>query len=152
MSVRQPTYAGRPERLLANLLDTIILLIPSAFVVGILKGSDISVVGVFACNLAYYTYFTAGAWQATPGKRLLGIYVARTDHRALTSRDALERYLAFVMPVLPLYVSFLPQNILFSIVFWLSLFWFTPILFTPERIGYHDRLCKTRVLAGKVGV
>jgi hypothetical protein len=32
----------------------------------------------------------------------------------------------------------------------LSLFWFAPILFNAERIGYHAHLRKTRVIVGKI--
>ena len=36
------------------------------------------------------------------------------------------------------------------IVVWLNLLWFTPILYAPDRAGVHDRLCHTRVVAGKI--
>ncbi|MBX9726879.1 MAG: RDD family protein [Rickettsiales bacterium] len=108
-------------------------------------------VGVLLVSLGYYTYFTASRWQATPGKRLLSIYVVRTDNRALTPRDALERFLGFILPSLPIYSSIMLQQQAAMLVFWLTLFWFAPILFTPERIGFHDRLCRTRVVVGKVG-
>lgn len=145
------TYAGSLERFFAYLIDSIILIIPATVVISLLQGNDIAVIGTFLCSAAYYTYFTASAWQATPGKRLLGIYVLRTDHRSLTQRDALERFLAFIIPSLPIYVSFIPQFVAAMLLFWLSLIWFAPILFTAERIGYHDRLCRTRVAIGRVG-
>lgn len=150
MKPRTRIYAGRLERLFANLLDSIILLIPAALIASLLKGNGLAMLGTFACSLAYYTLFVSSAWQATPGKRLLGIYVARTDNHPLTQRDALERFLAFIIPSLPLYTSFIGETTAPILVFWLSIFWFAPILFTPERIGYHDRLCSTRVLIGKV--
>lgn len=146
-----PLYAGRAERFFAYLIDTLILLLPGSLVVALLKGEDAAVVGVFLVSLGYYTYFTASRWQATPGKRLLSIYVVRTDNRALTPRDALERFLGFILPSLPIYSSIMPQQQAAMLVFWLTLFWFAPILFTPERIGLHDRLCRTRVVVGKVG-
>jgi uncharacterized RDD family membrane protein YckC len=105
----------------------------------------------FLVSLSYYTYFVASRWQATPGKRLMNIYIIRSDNRMLTPRDALERFLAFFMPSLPIYISFMPDNVTPIIVFWLSMFWFSPILYTPERTGVHDRLCNTRVLVGRVG-
>ena len=144
-------YAGRLERLFAYLIDSIILVLPGMLLVGLLGESGILTAITFAISMFYYTYFTASNWQATPGKRLLGMYVARCDRQPLTLRDAVERFLAFCLPSLPIYASVIPENVAPMIVFWLSLAWFCPILFTPERIGMHDRLCRTRVLVGKVG-
>ncbi len=143
-------YAGRLERLLANLIDTIIQLFPAGLMVALLGGQRMAVVATFATSLAYYTLFTAGSWQATPGKRLLGIYVAHRNGTALTYRDALERFLAYVLPSLPIYASFIPEEIAPILVFWLSIAWFAPILLTPERMGLHDRMCRTHVLVGRV--
>lgn len=151
MKPTSPIYASRPERFFAYLIDTLILLVPGSLVVSLLGGEDVAVVGVFLVSLVYYTYFTASRWQATPGKRVLNLYVTRTDDRALTPRDALERFLAFILPSLPIYSSIMVQQQAAMLVFWLSLFWFAPILFTPERIGLHDRICRTRVVVGKVG-
>lgn len=148
---RSILYAGRAERLFANLIDTIILIIPGGLLAAMLGGGQLAILATFIVSLGYYTYFTAGSWQATPGKRLLNLYVVRTDRRALGTSAALERYLAYCLPSLPLYASFLPAELAPILVFWLSIFWFVPILFTPERVGMHDRLCNTRVLVGKVG-
>lgn len=144
-----PPYAGRLERLFAYLIDTVLLALPGALLVSLLKDNPITILGVFFISLAYYTHFTASPWQATPGKRLLGLYVIRTDRRRLTTRDAVERFLAFILPSLPIYTSFIPANQSPILVFWLTIFWFSPILFTPERVGMHDRLCTTRVVVGK---
>ena len=145
-------YAGRLERLLAYLIDVFILLVSTILIAATFNGSATAVIITFFCCLVtYYTYFTSSTWQATPGKRLMNIYVARTDHKSLNQSDALERFLALILPILPLFTSFIPENVTPLLVFWLTIFWFAPILFTNERIGYHDRLCKTRVLVGKVG-
>jgi uncharacterized RDD family membrane protein YckC len=152
MKPRLPIYAGRLERLFANLIDTIILVIPGGLLSAALGPDGLGMLAMFAISVAYYTYFTASSWQATPGKRLLGIYVMRTDHRMLGPRDALERFLAYTIPSLPIYTSLISPQIAPLLVFWLSLFWFAPILFTPERMGMHDRLCRTRVLVGRVGI
>jgi hypothetical protein len=63
-----------------------------------------------------------------------------------------ERFLAYSIPGLPLYASFMDASAGMMLTFWLSLFWFFPILITLERVGMHDRLCSTRVMVGKVGV
>lgn len=151
MIPRKAIYAGRPERFLAYLIDTIILLLAAAMLTTIAGKESYAIPITFLTGMAYYTHFTASRWQATPGKRMLGIYIARTDHRALTRRDALERFLAYSLPSLPMYASFVPEQTSSILAVWLSVFWFFPIIVTPERIGMHDRLCRTRVLNGKVG-
>lgn len=147
--MRITTYAGRLERLFANLLDTIFLLLPNGLIVSILGNHGYSTAITFLVVMGYYMYFTASSWQATPGKRLLGIYVIRTDGRLLNLRDTLERFLAYSIPSLPIYSSLLSEDLMSALVMGLSLFWFAPILFTEERIGYHDQLCHTRVVVGK---
>jgi uncharacterized RDD family membrane protein YckC len=144
-------YAGRLERLLAYLIDTIILVVPAMYFASILHGDAIATPLCFLASMAYYTYFTASRWQATPGKRLLGIYIIRTDNRMLTYRDGAERFLAFMLPSLPMYASFIPANVAPGLSLTLSIVWFASILYTEERVGLHDRICHTRVLIGRVG-
>ncbi|MEJ0010561.1 MAG: RDD family protein [Alphaproteobacteria bacterium] len=143
--------AGRPERLLANMIDTLALFL-LAYVLKSLAGDGGAVLLLdFTVNLAYYTCFTGSRWQATPGKRLVMIYVVHESGGELSLRDALERYLAYVLPSLPLYSSAISEQLAPMLALWLNIFWFSPILFTPERIGIHDRLCGTRVVAGRPG-
>lgn len=144
-------YAGRLERLLAYLIDTIILVVPAMYIASMLRGAAIVTPLCFLASLFYYMVFTASRWQATPGKRLLGIYVIRTDNRMLTLRDGAERFLAFILPSLPMYTSIIPPNLTPGVSLALSIAWFAPILYTDERVGTHDRLCHTRVMIGKVG-
>lgn len=154
------TYAGRLERLFANMIDTLILFIPASIIAVAFSdmGSDgqpvvspVSLPLIFLLNAAYYTVFTGGSWQATPGKRIMNMHVIRTDHRRLSQRDAIERFLAYVLPSLPMYASFLPAHIAPMLTVWLSIFWFVPILTNPMRAGVHDKLCHTRVVIGRVG-
>lgn len=151
MSMRPLTYAGRWDRLFANLIDSAILLLPAVFMAALLRHEGLATLATFLLSLAYSTHFNASNWQATPGKRLMNMYVIRTDRRRLSQRDALERFLAYSLPSLPLYASFIPENIAPLLVFWLSIFWFFPIILTPERTGKHDQLCNTRVIIGRVG-
>ena len=144
-------YAGRLERLLAYLIDTILLVVPAMVFASLLHGDPVVTPLCFLASMAYYTYFTASRWQATPGKRLLGIYVIRTDHRMITLRDGAERFLAFILPSLPMYTSFIPQQMAPGVSLALSVAWFASIIYTEERVGMHDRLCHTRVLIGRVG-
>ncbi len=42
----------------------------------------------------YYTFFEASAWQATPGKRIMRLYVADLNGQRLTFGRALLRNIA----------------------------------------------------------
>lgn len=144
------TYAGRLERLFANLIDSMIMLLPATALVA-LGGTEsaLALIGSFLCNIAYYVAFTASSWQATPGKRMLGIHIARLDGKLLNERDALERFLAYTIPTLPLYLSVAPQQVLGMATLWLSIAWFAPIILRDDRRGVHDVICGTHVLAGR---
>lgn len=144
-------YAGRFERLFANIIDTVIMVVPNAVLMTIGgPGSLLATLGTLLCTLVYFTAFTASDWQATPGKRMLGIYVRRVDGRRLTQRDALERVLAYMLPTLPLYTSLLPEGSAGALTLWCVIVWYAPVLIRDDRAAVHDLLCGTRVVVGKV--
>jgi uncharacterized RDD family membrane protein YckC len=93
---------------------------------GILGG----LVGV-VLTLLYYSRFPASRWQATPGKRLLNLYIIRTDGKRVGAWLALGRYFAYFLSGLPLGVGFLM------------------ILWSDQKKGLHDIVCDTRVVYGK---
>lgn len=92
-------------------------------------GTDIAV--FLIASFFYHVWFTAGRWQATPGKRWCGIYVVRTNGVAI--------------------------DLKFSIIRWFARFmsWFTfclgfmLIAFSREKVSMHDAICGTRVIYGK---
>ena len=158
------TYAGRLERLFAYLIDQLGAILAAMVstilftALGFLKiggtpeqpqmGGSAYIV-VFLSLTAYHVITTASSWQCTPGQRIMGIRIARTDGRALTTSSALERFLAYIIPSLPIYASFLPEKLAPALVVCLNMLWFLPILTTPQRTGIHDRLCNTRVIVGR---
>ena len=85
-----------------------------------------------AIALAYYAYFSAGPWQATPGKRICGIYLIRTNGQRVDAAFAVLRDVAYIVSALPLFIGFL-------MVFW-----------SDERKALHDILCGTRVVYGRL--
>ncbi len=50
----------------------------------------------------YFVMFNCGSWQATPGKRLLGIYVRRADGHRMTIAQGFGRYMALILSMIPL--------------------------------------------------
>lgn len=153
-------YAGRHERMFANFIDSFLLLIPSGLIASLMSRLDTagevvvnpaSLLFVFMLTAAYYTLFTAGKWQATPGKRVMRMKVVRVDGRPMTERDALERFIAYSLPTLPVYTSFISEGLATVLVTGLSIAWFWPILSRPDRAGIHDQICGTRVVVGRNG-
>lgn len=116
------TYAGRLNRVLANLIDGGILLLPGLVLTAIFGESKGPLaVAAFATNLAYVVFFLSSPWHATPGKRVMNMYVVHADGSPLTARDALERFLAYILPSLPLYMSLLSENVAVIVALWLNL-------------------------------
>lgn len=91
----------------------------------------LNVVGL-VIGASYNVYFMSGKWQATPGKRICGIYIIRENGEPLTPLVALGRYLAYFLSAIILFVGFLM------------------ILWTDERKALHDIICGTRVVYGKL--
>lgn len=90
-----------------------------------------AVYAVLAC--LWSLGFEASAWQATPGKRALGLQVVRLDGRPMTLGVAMKRYLAAGL-------SWLTLNIGHAMAA------FAPFL------ALHDRLSQTRVIAATPGL
>ena len=96
--------------------------------------ANANIIGVieFVPIIAYYAYFSAGPWQATPGKRICGIYVIRTNGARLDAPFGALRYLTYFLSALPLGLGFLMP------------------LWTKERKALHDIICGTRVVYGRL--
>ena len=84
-----------------------------------------------AIGLFYHPLFTAGKWQATPGKRLMGCAVVTRDGQRLTYAHAFGRHLACILSWLP----FPPLCIGFYLAGW-----------TREKTALHDMIASTRVV------
>ena len=72
--------------------------------------------------------FESSSWQATPGKRALGMVVASADGRKLTTGHALQRFLAASL-------SWLSLNIGHAMA-----------ALPPKHLALHDRISDTRIL------
>ncbi len=83
--------------------------------------------------LAWSVGFESSPWQATPGKRALGLVVASDDGKKLTTGHALQRYLA-------------------SSLSWLSLnIGHAMAALPPRHLALHDRISDTRILRERSG-
>ena len=144
------TYVnGNPfARFGAKMLDELVciaLLYPFMKLYG---NSPFTVIMLFVVPVAYHTYMHASSLQATAGEYVLKLMVIRDNGARLSLRRSLERSLAYAMPSLPAYAS-LSDETTMSLVLFLAILWYFPILLTQRAVGVHDMLCGTRVVAGR---
>lgn len=147
-------FAGAHERFLAHMIDNVLVFIFASALVTLLQAEPGPQLLVgFLGGMFYYTYFQSGKWQATPGMRVLGIRLIRLGAPpTISPRDAVMRYLCFMGPLYPFYVSFLEDELRFTLVVWLCVVWYGSVLIRLDRAGLHDIICKMRVVRGKIGV
>lgn len=136
-------YAGFWKRVLAYIIDFIPLIIIS-FVLAIGSGQDllatdsdpsfgISDLLGLVIGIAYFAGFESSSWQATPGKRALGLIVVDTNGRRITLGKAVGRYFAKILSGLILLIGFIM------------------IAFTERKQGLHDLIVGTLVVTGEPG-
>jgi uncharacterized RDD family membrane protein YckC len=140
---REPDYEGLVTRAIAFALDAAIISAVTV-IVGAAVGISLSVLSVpsnvenavfalagGACLLwstAYFVTFWCTTGQ-TPGDRVLGIRVCRSDGSSLRPARALLRLVALTLAAIPLFAGFLP------------------ILVDDRRRGVHDMIAGTVVVA-----
>ena len=118
VAVKPPAFAGFWRRAVAFLIDNLII----GFLFTIVIAFDIprftvnfdlnaptlkqipqlTPLGFIVAGLMiwmYYALFEASAWQATPGKRILGLYVSDLGGRRLTFSRATIRNVAKMIPI-----------------------------------------------------
>jgi uncharacterized RDD family membrane protein YckC len=151
-------YAGFWIRLLAYLIDAIVMEAIALFI-GVVLGIALVAIGLsgaaglphaghhhpvpsaftiafwaigLAVTIAYNVSFNSGKWQATPGKRLLGLYIVTLTGEPVSPWLAFGRWAAYMLDGLTLDIGFL-------MIGW-----------TREKTGLHDLLCGTRVVFGRL--
>jgi uncharacterized RDD family membrane protein YckC len=123
-------YAGFWLRLIAALIDGLILLIPFAFCIAI-AGTNNVWLGYFLIwiiGFAYFAYLESSVRRATYGKQAMGLMVINMDGTQLTLEQASVRYIAKLISALTLYIGFIM------------------IGFTEKKQGLHDMIAKTLVI------
>jgi uncharacterized RDD family membrane protein YckC len=143
----RPAFAGFWLRAIAYLFDTLLIslvfgLIASFYPATFIKFPDAASTSLtnlpqltpvaFAITIAatwfYYTMFEASAWQATPGKRVLRLYVANMNGQRVTFARAALRNLAKIISSLTFLVGYLVAG------------------FTERKQALHDILASCLVL------
>ncbi len=111
-------YGGFLRRWVALIVDAIILYLPLmvvAAVMGAVLGPAMegnSAAGLLylmwlLCVPCYYAFLESSSWQATLGKRLLGIKVVDLEGQRISFGRALGRWFAASLSYLTLYIGFL---------------------------------------------
>lgn len=145
------TFAAPQERFLAHMIDSIAMFVISSALITLLQGGEqLAMLAPFFVGLVYFTYFQTGRWQASPGMRVVGIHLVSLRTGRCIQRDIVIRYLAFMAPMYPLYVSFLPDVSKLSLFLWLLTAWMTTMFFRPDKATVHDMLSHTRVVRGRM--
>lgn len=147
------TYAGFWIRVAAYLIDVIILGIAISLLqglTGINFGVDLDAAlaptGVetegaspfgsllsLIIGIAYFAGLESSSWQATVGKKALGMVVVDEDGNRISFMRALGRYLGKILSALILLIGYIM------------------VAFTAKKQGLHDMLASTLVVKGRPG-
>lgn len=143
------TYAGFWLRFVAYIVDSLIIsaallvlmfpFVPVFFHGNESLGEPASIPAIFAFIAwtsllglggvwLYYALFECSTWQATPGKRILGLYVCDMQGRRISFARATGRYLAKIISAMILYIGFIMAG------------------FTERKQALHDMLTDCLVL------
>ncbi len=145
-------YAGFWIRVGAYLIDTILLYIVQIIIaamfgvsIGAMSGlgdageaaatgmaTVVSLIMVFL-SIAYFVIMESGPWQATLGKKAVGIIVTDENGGRISPLRAIGRYLAKILSALILFIGFIM------------------VAFTDKKQGLHDMICSTLVVKGQPG-
>lgn len=118
--------AGIGQRLIAIIIDSILLGIVSGIIVAIV--GDVGAIGGFLIGVAYQWYFLTQNKGQTPGKVLLGIRVVKANGAPLSAIDVVIRYIGYYI------------NTFFIFIGWLWAVW------DGNHQGWHDKLAGTYVV------
>lgn len=162
-------YADVPNRVIAYIIDAIIVGLINAVLGGVLAGlgfnpvtvsPDLTVsvnyAGVLIAGLigllisAGYFIYTWTTMRATIGMRLLGMQIGNAgDGATMTTNQGIRRYGAIAVPGILAQVLF-PIPVVGFVLGLLSLFWYIYLLYTtaksPTKQGWHDVFANTQVV------
>jgi uncharacterized RDD family membrane protein YckC len=134
------SYAGFVRRLIAFLLDRIVLRVLLLTLLGYSLFMDLTSLNMLALGrdfalvelilMGYFVICESSSWQGTLGKRALGMKVVSESYQRISAADAIIRYLSK-------YLSFM--------FLCLGYIW---IIFDSHKQGWHDKIARTYVISG----
>jgi uncharacterized RDD family membrane protein YckC len=127
-SITSTEFASISSRLIALILDGVVLGIVTGAIYSLLGATRIEGILTFLFTILYQWYFLTKYNGQTPGKMILGIRVIKTDGSPLSDTDAIIRALGYSLNWVLLGFG------------WLLAYW------SNNRQGLHDILAKTYVI------
>lgn len=127
----QVRYAGFWMRFVAMLLDSLILVAVSTVLLFFLPIDPLSGADLGLSYLIFFVYYTAlhgSSWQATIGKKVLGMRVMRSNGDRISYLRALARTFGYIPSTLILLIGYIMAA------------------FTDQKKSLHDIICDTRVV------
>ena len=119
--------AGFGERLVAYIIDIVILAVPLAIMSYILPTMVYYILGLIF-SIGYLVYFWSTTGQ-TVGKMAMGLKVINVNTGAPPdAATAALRYVGYIISGIPFYLGF---------------FW---VIWDEHKEGWHDKIAKTRVI------
>jgi uncharacterized RDD family membrane protein YckC len=162
-------YADVPNRVIAYIIDAIIIGLVTAIIAGILGGMGLGVVTVnpdLTVSVNYvaaiiqgiiglligagYFIYTWTSMRATVGMRVLGMQIGNAgDGRTMTMDQAIRRWLALSAPAI-LSQVFQPLPVIGFLIGLIGLGWYIYLIYTtaqsPTKQGWHDVFANTQVV------
>ena len=125
-------HAGFGIRFMALMIDAIVLallngIITSVFGDGIFHFDFMTNVATTLVGMGYFVYFQSSDWQATPGKRILGLQVVDQSYQKISPAKAIVRFLSRII-----------SNILLLGYIW--------VIFDDDKQSWHDKIASTYVV------
>ena len=125
MSNNQPmNYAGFWIRLVAYLIDFVVVMIPGTLIIYAGLPSLLNLV----LGIAYWIYFPSSEYMATPGKMALGLIITDEHGNQIGAGAAAVRYIGYIISMLIIFIGFIM------------------IGFTEKKRGLHDMIASTQVV------
>ena len=156
-------YAGFGIRAAALIIDVLLIQVISWVLMAIffmllmtgIGGVFFVIVIVVSSLLPIFVMplFYTSSWQATPGKRIVKIYVTGENGNKLNYGRALYRVM--LLPLISTIIAFVGmfsgfhEDFLSIVILAFSFFWFIPAAMTIQHTAVHDIIAKTRVLKGR---
>ena len=120
-------YGGFLIRAGALIIDGLVLFIPVAIVRGVF-GSSLGLVVIVVGEWLYFALLESSSWQATVGKKALGLAVVNADGTRLSFGRASVRYIAKIVSYLTLCIGFMMAG------------------WTAQKRALHDMIAETLVV------
>jgi len=128
MENRDIVYAGFWVRVLASVIDGLILTIPLSFIEVLFEeNSTITLILFFIVWWFYISRMLSSSWKATIGKRVVSIEVTNENFEQLTFREANFRFL-------------------YALISYMLIIPLLMMLFSKKKQTLHDKMAKTIVL------